>query len=209
MNLIKTLLWRYAAKRMNGNAIPEEKLERILEAIRLSASSFGLQPYTILVIQNLDLRKKIQPVAWDQPQITSCSHLLVFAAWKEVTEAKISEYISNIARTRNLDIAELQDFKNMMIESMQKMPKEMHFHWAARQAYIALGTGLIAAASEEVDATPMEGFIPAEVDKLLNLESKGLASVAMLALGYRDEMTDPLAKAAKVRRPKEELFVWY
>jgi nitroreductase len=207
MNLIGALNWRYATKKMNGQTVPIDKLENILEAIRLSASSFGLQPYTVFVIADSELKKQIQPIALNQPQIIDCTYLLVFAAWKEVTERQVRDYINNIAATRNLELSALADFEKMLLDFIQKTPKEAHFIWAARQAYIALGTGLIAAATEQVDATPMEGFNPSDLDKLLGLEAKGMGSVALMALGYRDADKDYLANVTKVRRPANELFI--
>jgi nitroreductase len=207
MNLIEALNWRYATKKMNEQTVPIEKLENILEAIRLSASSFGLQPYTIFVVADSELKRQIQPIALNQSQIIDCTYLLVFAAWKEVTERHVRDYINNIAATRNLELSALADFEKMLLDFIQKTPKREHFIWAARQAYIALGTGLIAAATEQIDATPMEGFSPSDLDKLLGLEAKGMGSVALMALGYRDAAKDYLANATKVRRPANELFI--
>jgi nitroreductase len=207
MQLIDALKWRYATKRMNGQKVPTEQLENILEAIRLSASSFGLQPFTILVVENEELRKKIQPVAYNQPQILEASHLLVFAGWSDVTEAHVTDYISNIAETRKGSVDSLADFKGMMMGMVNGQPQNVKSEWAARQAYIALGTAMVAAAFEKVDATPMEGFDPAAVDAILGLQEKGLRSVSILALGYRDEQNDYLANATKVRRNKESLFI--
>jgi nitroreductase len=207
MNLIEALNWRYAAKKMNGQSVPINKLETILEAIRLSASSLGLQPYTIFVIEDSELKKQIQPIAWNQSQVTDCAYLLVFAAWKEVTEQNVHDYINNIAAIRNVELSTLVDFQNMILQAIKQIPKEAHFDWAARQAYIAFGFGLIAAAIERIDATPMEGFNPSDLDKLLGLEAKGMGSVALIALGYRDAAKDYLANAKKVRRAANELFI--
>ena len=206
MNLTEILKWRYATKRMNGQKVPADKLERILEAIRLSASSFGLQPYTILVIENTELRKKIQAVAYNQPQITEASHLLVFAGWTHVSEGQVDEFMNSISKERGMPTEALSGYKNSILGSVRTRTEEGVHNWTARQAYIALGTALIAAASEKVDATPMEGFNPVELDKLLDLGKKNLHSLALLTLGYRDEATDPIAKAKKVRRENSKLF---
>lgn len=207
MSLIENLNWRYATKRMTGERVSQEKVDYILDAIRLSASSVGLQPYTVLVIENEELRKQIQPIAWNQPQLLEASHVLVFAAWNGVSEAQVDEYMQNIATTRGVTLESLADFKNSIMGSVSSKNKEQQYEWAARQAYIALGTALAAAAEQKVDATPMEGFDPAGLDALLNLKEKGLRSVLMLPLGYRQEAVDFLATAKKVRREKEKLFV--
>ncbi|MGE5445691.1 MAG: NAD(P)H-dependent oxidoreductase [Ignavibacteriales bacterium] len=207
MDLIKAMNWRYAAKRMNGAKVPQEKLDRILEATRLSPSSFGLQPYTILVIEDQGLRKRIQPVAHNQPQIVEASHLLAFAVWENITSEKVSEFINHIAELRDIPADSLKGYQTAIESRVNGNPPEVIFNWAARQAYIALGTALVAAAIEEIDATPMEGFDTQAVDTVLQLNEKGLRSVALLALGYRDAENDYLVRAKKVRREKEKLFV--
>lgn len=207
MNLINALNWRYATKRMNGKQVPEEKIERILDAIQLSASSMGLQPYTILSINNDELKEKLKPAAYNQPQITEGSHLIVFAAWDDISEQQIDAYLQQIAVVRGVSVGSLADFRASLIKTVENKSPEERYEWAARQIYIALGTALTAAAVEKVDATPMEGFVPEQVDDILKLREKGLRSVAMMALGYRDEETDFLANVKKVRRDKEQLFI--
>jgi nitroreductase/dihydropteridine reductase len=204
--LIQLLNWRYATKRMNGQIVPQPTLERILECIRLSASSFGLQPYTIIVIENRELLGKMKSAANNQPKITEASHMLVFAAWESLIQKKIDDYINQIATERGVSHESLQKEKSMM-ESQMAFSHEHNLDWAARQAYLALGTGLIAAAAEGVDSCPMEGFNPSAMDAVLGLREKGLRSVALMALGYRDAEKDPLANAKKIRRHKEELFI--
>ncbi|RDC66533.1 nitroreductase family protein [Adhaeribacter pallidiroseus] len=207
MSLIQALNWRYATKRMNGEKVPPEKINTILEATRLSASSMGLQPYTILVIEDEELRQKIQKVANNQPQIVEASHLLVFAAWSNITEEQVTEYINHIAAERGVDPATLAGLKNALVGMVTRNTPEQNFQWAARQAYIAFGTAIAAAATEQVDATPMEGFNALALDELLNLKEKGLRSVTLLPLGYRDENNDWLAKQKKVRRTTDKLFL--
>lgn len=206
MSIIENLSWRYAVKKMNGNVVSDEKIETLLDAIRLSASGFGLQPYQIFVIQNPELKAKIQPIAYGQPQTVESSHLLVFAAWNEVTEEKIDAFMNLVAETRGLPLEALADYRGAIAGSMLGRPKEMQANWAARQVYLAMGTALTAAAELKIDTTPMEGFIPAKLDELLGLEAKGLHSVLMLAIGERDEANDYMVNAAKVRTPSNELF---
>ncbi len=205
MDLLEQLNWRYATKRMTGEKLPNETVERILEAIRLSASSLGLQPYTIYVVEDKAWREKIK-TAFNQPQITESSQLLVFAAWNHYTPAEVDAYIQNIFVTRGVPAAELQGFKDMIAGSVKQSPEAL-LNWNARQAYIALGFGLVAAAVEGVDATPMEGFNADGLDEVLGLKAKGEHSVVLMALGKRDEAADYLVHAKKVRRAKEQLFV--
>lgn len=207
MSFITDLEWRYACKKMNGTPVPEEKVNAILRATQLAPTSMGLQPFTVLVITDHELRKKIQPIAYNQAQVVDGSHLLVFCAWSNITPAQIEEYISLIASTRNLPVDGLADFKKILLDMATNKTPEQNYEWAARQAYIAFGTAIAAAAIEKVDTTPMEGFNPTALDELLKLPQQGLRSVLLLPLGYRDDANDWLAKMAKVRRPDEKLFV--
>lgn len=206
MQIIEALQWRYAAKRMSGKSIPATQIESILDAISLAPSSFGLQPYSILVINDAALLAKIHPIANMQPQIIEESTLLVFAAWDNLTALRIDTYIQEIAAVRNVTIESLDAVKKMIIPQLNNSPAD-NFSWNAKQAYIALGFGLVAAAFEHVDSTPMEGFDHDQLDELLQLKDKGLKSVVLLALGYRNEEKDYLVKLKKVRREKEKLFV--
>lgn len=207
MELIKSLEWRYASKKMNGKKVPQEKVDNILKAIQLAPSSMGLQPYTILVITNPEIKKQILPIANNQSQIVDSSHLLVFAAWADITPEQISEYIAHTAKTRNVPEETLAGFKNSLLNIITKNTTEENYQWAARQAYIAFGTAIAAAAEERVDATPMEGFNAAALDELLQLKEKGLRSVTLLPLGYRDTSNDWMANLPKVRRQREKLFI--
>lgn len=208
MSFIEQLNWRYATKRMVADkAVPQEKVDAIVEAIRLSASSYGLQPYNLLVIQDKELLQKIQPIAYNQPQIGETSTLLVFAVWDKPTQERIDAYFNLIASERGIPAEALAGFKTTVEGTINNLDEATAYNWMARQAYIALGTGLAAAAIEEVDATPMEGFNPAALDELLGLSEKGLKSVVILPLGYRDEANDPLANAKKVRKSTEDFVV--
>ena len=204
MDIVSLLNWRYAAKRMTGKKIPQEKIDIILESIRLSASSIGLQPYRVFVIQDPAILEQIKPIAFNQPQITEASHLLVFAAWDNVTDARITEFLELTAKERNVSVESLDQTKGYL-DNLTNNTAEQNFNWSARQAYIALGTALIAAASQEVDATPMEGFMPEAFDTILGLKEKGLKSVVVLALGVRSK-EDELAGALKVRRAKDSIY---
>ena len=204
MSLIEKLQWRYATKKMNATkTVPEAKVDQILEAIRLTASSSGLQPYEVLVITNSDLRQKIRAVSNDQSQITDCSHLLVFAAWDNYTAERINAAFDMTETIRNFKSESGTAYRQMLLKAYPARDAEVNFTHTAKQAYIGLGTALIAAAYEQVDCAPMEGFDPKGLDEILNLKEKGLRSVVMLPLGYRNADEDWLVNLKKVRRPKE------
>ena len=203
MELIETLQWRYATKKYRNKKVSDEILERIIKAINLTASSFGLQPYRLFVIENQDLRKALSIYSFN-PQITDASHLLVFAAFDSIKEETIEKYLLLISEERNIPLENLAAFKEKALNGLLQKTDTETFIWATKQAYIALGTGLIAAATEKVDATPMEGFNAEHFDDLLGLKEKGLKSVALMSLGYRDEENDAYATLKKVRWPKDE-----
>jgi len=209
MSLIDKLQWRYATKKMDSTkAVPQDKVERILEAIRLTASSSGLQPYEILVITNKEIREQIKTIANGQSQITDCSHLLVFAAWDNYTADRINDAFDMTEKIRNFTSESGTAYRQMLLKTYPARDAEVNFTHAAKQVYIGLGTALIAAADEEVDSTPMEGFDPKALDAILNLQEKGLRSVVMLPLGYRKADEDWLLNLKKVRRAKEGFISW-
>jgi nitroreductase len=205
MSFTDKLSWRYATKRMNGKKVPQEKVDSILEAIRLAPTSFGLQPFKVIVIEDEALREKIFNEACQQPQIKEASHVLVFAANKNVSQEQVDEYMQLIATTRGIPVDALSGFR-AAFDGVVAGTAEQNFTWTARQAYIAFGMGIAAAALEEVDATPMEGFSNVALDKILGLAEQNLGSTTILTLGYRDEANDTLVKATKVRKSKSELF---
>lgn len=207
MELLENLSWRYAVKRMTGEKVPEEKLNAILEATRLSASSVGLQPYKVIVVSSESLKQQLLPAANNQPQIVEGSHLLVFAAYESITQQHIDNYINLHASVKNIAAETLKPFKEKLESNLLSRSNGDNFNWAARQAYIALGTAIIAAANEKVDATPMEGFNPDSFDEILDLKKQGVKSVALLVLGYRDEANDFLVKTPKVRKEMKDFVV--
>ena len=201
--LIQKLEWRYAAKKFNPTrAVPQEKIDRILEATRLTASSSGLQPYEVILVTNKDVRAKIQPIAWNQAQITDGSHLLVFAAWDNYTAERINMMFDLVNAQRGFTNEGWENYRKMLLSTYPQRDAEVNFNHAARQAYIGLGTALIAAAEEQVDSTPMEGFDPEALDEILGLKARGLRSVAILPLGYRADEGDWLVNLKKVRRAR-------
>jgi nitroreductase/dihydropteridine reductase len=207
MSFLESLNWRYAVKRMNGKKVPQEKVDIILEAARLAPTSAGLQPFSVLVITDPELLKRVQRVANNQPQITEASHLLVFAAWDNIDDRQIDEFLDRTLEERGLPAGSLDAFKDRLKSVFGSLTREERFQSAARQAYIAFGVAIAAAATEQVDATPMEGFNGPELDKLLGLEARGLRSVTLLPLGYRDEENDWLAPLKKIRRPRKDMII--
>lgn len=207
MTLITKLSKRYASKQMNGKKLPQDKVDNILEAIRLAPTSMGLQPFKILVVESQELKNKIFEVAAPgQPQIQNASQVLVFACYRKVTDEILDNYFDLINKTRPmLEKEKVAAYRNMMNGLLNKTADE-NFQWAARQAYIALGFGLAAAAEQEVDSVPIEGYNPGVLDKLLNLSERNLGSVCMLAIGYRNEETDYNARLPKVRKSTQDLF---
>ncbi|ROL75690.1 NAD(P)H-dependent oxidoreductase [Pseudomonas protegens] len=205
MSKITELLnWRYATKKYDSSkAVPAEKLERILEAVRLTATSSGLQPFELLVVTNPQVREKIKAVSWDQAQITDCSHLLVFAAWDDITAERVNMMFDLTNVVRGSVNQDWENYRQMLLGIVAERGQEANYQAAARQAYIGLGSALIAAASEEVDATPMEGFDPSAVDDILGLGARHLRSVVLLPLGYRAAESDWLVNLKKVRRSRE------
>jgi nitroreductase len=203
---IENLNWRYATKLFdNSKSVSEEELNKILEAIQLSASSYGLQPYKILVIEDKELKEKLKLAAFNQPQLTDASHILVFANYTSIDENYINAYIENIAETRNTTSENLKGFKNMLTGSILSLKSEDQNQWAAKQTYIALGNLLSAAAALKIDACPMEGFDTEKFDNILGLKEKGLTTAAIATIGYRSE-ADKSQHAPKVRKNKTELF---
>lgn len=206
MNLLESLEWRYAAKAMNGQTIPQEKVDRILEAIRLAPTSSGLQPIEVIVVTNQSLKQQIREAAHNQSMVSDCSHLLVFTAWDNYTEERINKMFDLTNEVRGFTNEGWENYRKMLLNSYPSRPAEDNFQHAAKQAYLALGIALVAAASEAVDSTPMEGFNPATVDSILGLKEKGLRSVLLMPLGYRDVEKDWLVNLKKVRRSKEDFI---
>jgi len=203
--LLEQLQWRYATKKMDpAKAVPQDKVDRIIEAARLAPSSSGLQPYEVIAVSSPEVRARIQAAAHNQAQITDGSHVLVFAAWDNYTPERINHMFDLNVSMRGGTNEGWENYRKMLLTNYPARSAQENFEHAARQAYIALGAILIAAAFEKVDCTPMEGFDPAAVDAILNLSDKGLRSVAIMPLGYRLSGGDWLENLVKVRRPLSE-----
>ena len=203
MELIKNLQWRYAVKKYSQELVGEDKIDQIIEAVNLTASSCGIQPYRLMVITNPEIRQKLAAGSFNT-QIQDSSHLLVFAAFNKITSEYIAEYVAMMEEQRNLETGALNDYKDLLISHFSTQTPEQNAIWSGKQAYIGLGTALIAAAELKVDATPMEGFDPAVFNDALGLTEKNLHASVIISLGYRDTENDYLATMPKVRLPIDE-----
>jgi nitroreductase / dihydropteridine reductase len=203
--LNERLNWRYATKKMNpAKKVPQDKLDRILEAVRLAPTSSGLQPFEVIVVKNPEIRAKLRAAGFDQSQITDSTALLVFAAWDNYTEDRVDGVLALTEAVRGAKSDTLTAYYDRLKGMYLPRDARTNFEHAARQAYIGLGLAMTAAAFEEVDATPMEGFEPEKFDEILGLRERGLKSVAILPVGYRAEDGDWLKGAKKVRRPMDQ-----
>ena len=206
-NFIKNANWRYATKKFDTTKkISKQDLETLKEAIRLSASSFGLQPYRVLIIENPELRAKLQPAAWGQSQIVDASQLIVFANITNFGETEIDTCIANITETRGLPAVALKGYGDFMKSKIVALPEDVRNTWASKQTYLALGNLMNAASELKIDVTPMEGFEPAQVNEILGLGKLGLNATLLATIGYRHE-EDATQHYAKVRKSNEELFI--
>jgi nitroreductase len=206
MSTLNELLhWRYATKKMDpAKAVPQEKVDTIVEAIRMAPTSSGTQPFELLVVTNSELRSKIAEAAGGQTPITDGSHLLVFAAWDNYTGERIDE-VTQLNIDARGEIPLIYDYYNNLKSNYVPRDAQVNYAHAARQAYIALGVALVAAAEQEVDSTPMEGFDPDAVDAILGLRESGLRSVVLMPLGYREEAGDWLLPMPKVRKSRDTI----
>lgn len=205
--IVQQLNWRAAIKGFNPDKkVSESEFEKLMEAVRLSPSSLGLQPWKFVVVKNPDTRLKLREAGYNQPQITEASHLVVLCAQTNLSPESVERYIQEIASVRGVELDTLADFKQMILESITNKTAAELIEWNARQVYIALGVLLSACAMAGIDACPMEGFDKGAFDNILDLQKLGVTSYALCAIGYRGE-TDWISKVKKVRFPKEEVIV--
>ncbi|MFT3739516.1 MAG: NAD(P)H-dependent oxidoreductase [Breznakibacter sp.] len=205
MSILQNLKWRYATKQFDASKkLSKQQLDTVLEATNLAATSYGLQPFDVLVVENPDIRKKLREAAWGQSQLTDASQIVVFAAKTNLSAAHVDEFVARISQTRGIPVETLADYRNMMVGSVEGRSPEARTQWAARQAYVALGTLLTASAAEGIDACPMEGFSPDQFDEILGLKEKNLTAVVIAALGFRSA-NDKYQHAAKVRRDIKDI----
>lgn len=206
-HFIETQNWRYATKKFDSTKkISTEDLKTLKEAIRLSTSSFGLQPYQVIIVENPKLRAQLQSASWGQSQIVEASHLLVFASKTEVSAQYVDGYVQNIAATRGLTLDDVNPYGDLMKGFLRNVPADVMPIWTAKQTYLALGNLLNAAAELKIDVTPMEGFIPAQYNEILGLTERGLNASLVATIGYRSK-EDATQHYAKVRKSTEDLFI--
>jgi len=203
---IENLNWRYATKKFDTTKkVPQKDIEILLEATSLSASSYGLQPYQILIVEDAKLRSKLQPAAWGQAQITEASHLLVLANQSTFGEELVDDYLSNVSKTRGIPSSDLQGYADFMKSKLMPLSESAKATWTARQTYIALGNLLSAAADLKIDTCPMEGFDSIQFNDMLGLTEKGLNASVLVTIGYRS-IEDKTQHYRKVRKSKEKLI---
>jgi nitroreductase len=206
-NLLEQLNWRYAVKTFDANRkLSAEQFDALLESLRLAASSFGLQPWKFVVVDDPALRAQVREHSWGQSQTTDASQLIVLCAQRELTADDITRWSAQLTKTRGGDPATHEGYRKMMLGWHKSKTPEQLRDWMARQVYLALGTLLTAAAALGIDACPMEGFDPAKVDEVLGLEKLGLHAVVMCPVGFRSS-ADKYAGVTKVRYPQDEVIV--
>ncbi|MDG1570717.1 NAD(P)H-dependent oxidoreductase [Robiginitalea sp. M366] len=203
---LEALQWRYATKRFDADRkIDAETLTQLLAAIRLAPSSYGLQPYRVLVVESPEIREKLRAASWNQPQLTEASHVLVFAHRTAFGDELIDSYLRRVAHVRDTDMDNLKGYGDFMKSKLLDLPDAAKNEWTARQAYIALGNLMYAAAEARVDTCPMEGFELETVNEILDLPAQGYSAAVIATIGYRSE-EDVTQHYQKVRRTEEELF---
>ena len=206
-SVIDGLKWRYATKLFDATKkIPASQFEILENALQLSPSSFGMQPYKFVVVTDQKLKDELVAACWNQTQSATCSHFVIFARDLEINEKTVEKYIDLIAETRSLPVESMSAHKDMMTGYVKNSTPEKLADWASKQAYIALGNLMTVASTLQIDSCPMEGIVPAEVDRILNLKEKGCSAVVACALGYRSPDCK-YAKMKKVRFSKEKLFI--
>lgn len=199
--------WRYATKKFDSTKkISTEDLNTLKEAIRLTSSSYGLQPYKVIIVENPELRAQLQGAAYGQSQVVDASHLIVFANETNIDNKSVDTYINLISETRNIPAESLAGFGNYMKGPINSMPDDVKKTWTEKQTYLALGNLLNAAAELKIDVTPMEGFVPAKVNEILGLNELGLNASLLAPIGYRSE-EDGTQHLKKVRKSNTELFI--
>jgi nitroreductase len=206
MKITDNLKWRYATKKFNPDLkISAGNLELLKEAVNFTASSYGLQPYKVLIIENPEIREKLKAAAWGQNQITDSSALFLFCNFTEVGADKVDNFLKLRADINGLNVNDSKDYGDMMKSMLSSLTPEEISVWTSKQTYIALGTLLAASAELKIDSCPMEGFNKEQFDEILGLKKRGLTASVLAAVGYRDE-NDPFLVFKKVRKPLNEMF---
>lgn len=204
--IIDALKWRYATKQFDTEKkVSDSDMDTLLEAMRLAPSSQGLQPWRAYIITDKKIREQLKTAAWNQPQLTDASHIVVFTARKNIDETYIDSYLKEVIKQRGQKWEDIQGYRTMLLGSINGKTPEMLFQWNARQAYISLGVLLETASLMKIDACPMEGFDNSQFDTILKLKDAEYSTVVIAALGYRSQ-NDKYAMAKKVRFPKDMII---
>lgn len=208
--ILEKLQWRYAVKKFDpSKKISEADWFILEESLRLAPSSYGLQPWKFIVVQDPKIRAALTPVSWNQTQVEDCSHYVVLATLTKIEVAYVEKFVAKIAQVRELDVASLENYKNLMVSDLVNGPRSAIVQWwSQRQSYIAMGMLMETAALLDIDACPLEGIEPAAYDRILQLEGSGYAAVAAVALGYRS-LEDKYQLLKKVRFDCDEVIVWH
>jgi len=205
--LLENLNWRYATKKFDASKkIASADLNTLKEAVRLAASSYGLQPYKVVIVENPEIREQLKAAAWGQTQITDASQLFIFANDVNLDANSVDAYMSNISETRGVPVDALDGLSNMIKGQIAGLSSDAKNTWTSKQTYIALGTLLSAAAELKIDATPMEGFNAAQFNEILGFDKLGLNASVIATVGYRHN-EDDTQHYKKVRKSQEELFI--
>lgn len=206
MNVIEALNWRYAVRQFSSERLGEERVQDLLTATRLSATSYGLQPYRLIVVNDMTVRENLLQHAYGQDKVVDCSHLVVFAAQTDIGDGMVDRYIHSVAETRAMSVDELQGLANNMKSVFASMSAGQQREWAHQQAHIALGTLLTAAAIMEIDTCPMGGFDAQGFDRVLGMAALGLETSVICALGVRHP-EDGNARLKKVRYDSADMIM--
>jgi len=207
MNIIEKLKWRYATKKFDDKAIiASNKIDIIKDAFNLTATSYGMQPVTLLIIKDKALQKELVKHSKNQQQVSQASHLLVFGIQTNSNTELIDTYVNRVAEVRNQDLESLEGLKGMIGGFVNPMDETTRSSWFAKQAYISMGTVISAAAELRIDTCPMEGFDPTQYAEILNLNDKNIRPVCVLAIGYRSE-EDVFSKMDKVRKKRNDFVL--
>ena len=207
MKALESLKWRASVRKFdNSLKVSDKDLETLLEAGNLAATSGGLQPFKIVVVSNNELKKQLVPMSYNQEQVATASHLLVFATETALGKNTVDAYVDRAAEVRGLEHSALEGYKNSMYGYMDMMDENQQQAWARNQAYISLGTVMTIAADMKIDSCAMEGFEPLKYQEALNLKSKNLMPVVILPICYRSE-EEVMADAPKVRKTTENFIV--
>ncbi|WP_026994908.1 NAD(P)H-dependent oxidoreductase [Flectobacillus major] len=207
MSLVKSLEWRYATKKYDtSRQLSDEQYEDLLSSVQLAPSSYGLQPYRFITVTDPIKLEQISKAAFGQPQITTASKVLVVTVETNISNETVKNYIDNAAIARNTDRKNLEAREEFVNARLALLSSDQKIEWAEKQAFLAIGILVSAAAEAGIDASPMEGFDPKQVDKILGLKEQHLKSTLLFALGFRSS-EDEFATIPKVRKTKEELFI--